>query len=356
MSEIYKILVVNPGSTSTKLGLFENEKLVAEKKIAHSSEEISRFPTIIDQVDFRRKFMIEFLEEQEVSPDTLSAVVGRGGLLKPLPSGTYEVDENIINDLKSCKYGEHASNIGGLLAQSFKNDFSVPAFIVDPPVVDELQDIARYSGLSELPRKSIWHALNVMAVTRHVCREQNLEYNKTNFVVAHLGGGISVSAIQGGKCIDVSNGLEEGPFTPERAGALPTLSLVELCFSGKYTKQQIKKMLVGKGGMVNYLGSSDMQKIGEMADAGDEKYVKLFEAIAYQIGKTIGSYVAVLKGKVDKIILTGGAAHNEPLVRRIQQYISNFAPVHVVPGEDELSALALGGLRILQNQSKPRKY
>ena len=356
MADLFKILVVNPGSTSTKLGLFENETLIAEKKIAHSSEEISSFSSIIDQVDFRRKFMDDFLSEQNIKPQELSAVVGRGGLLKPLPSGTYEVNVNILSDLRSCKYGEHASNIGALLAQSFKEDFSIPAYIVDPPVVDELNDIARFSGLKELPRKSVWHALNVMAVTRHVCKKENLEYKKTNFVVAHLGGGISVSAIQGGKCIDVSNGLEEGPFTPERAGSLPTLSLVELCFSGKHTKQEIKKMLVGKGGMVNYLETSDMQAIASRADAGDKKYLNAFDAIAYQIAKTIGSYVAVLKGKVDRIIITGGAAHNTPLVNRIKTYITTFAPVYVVPGEDELSALALGGLRVLRGECNPKEY
>ena len=356
MAEIFKILVVNPGSTSSKLALFENEQMVAEKKINHSAEEIARFPKIIDQVDFRRRGMDDFLHEQNIKPHTLSAVVGRGGLLKPIPSGTYRVTPQIVDDLKNSRYGEHASNMGALLANSFTKDYGIPSFIVDPVVVDEVQDVARYTGLKEIPRRPIWHALNVMAVVRQTCRSEGFEIKNDNFVVAHIGGGITVSAIEKGRCIDVSNGLEAGPFTPERAGALPTIELVNLCFSGKYTEAEIKKMLVGRGGMVNHLGTSSLMEIENRIKDGDQRCIEVFEAMCYQIAKEIGSYVAVLRGQVRRIILTGGGAKCPPLVENVSNYVKCFAPVHVVPGEDELSALTMGALRVLRNEVEPCEY
>ncbi|MFZ5949080.1 MAG: butyrate kinase, partial [Candidatus Rifleibacteriota bacterium] len=276
MADIFRILVINPGSTTTKVGLFENETLIKEKKISHSSEEIGRFASIIEQVDFRRVLIDEFLKENNLSPRDLSAVVGRGGLLKPLPSGTYRVNHDIVEDLKSCRYGEHASNIGALLGDSFQKDVGIPAFIVDPPIVDEMQDIARFSGIREISRRPVWHALNVMAVVRQTCKTEGFAPDKENFVVAHIGGGISVSAIEKGRCIDVSNGLEEGPFTPERAGALPTLELVKLCFSGKYNQSEIKKLLVGRGGLVDYLGTSSMVEVAEKVKEGNRDFDQVF--------------------------------------------------------------------------------
>lgn len=356
MSTIFRILVINPGSTSTKVGLFENDKQTAEKKISHSAEEIARFASIIDQVDFRHDLIKEFLNENNLKPADLSAVVGRGGLLKPLPSGTYRVNDAILSDLKACKYGEHASNIGALLAHSFEKEAGIPSFIVDPPIVDEMQSIARYSGLKEIARRPVWHALNVMAVVRQTCRKEGFAIDKENFVVAHIGGGISISAIEKGRCIDVSNGLEEGPYTPERAGALPTLELVKLCFSGKYTQAEIKKMLVGRGGLVSYLGSSNMVEIAEKARNGDSEFDEVFAAMGYQIAKTIGSYVAVLRGNVKRIIITGGGANNQFLLSKITDFIKCFAPIHVVPGEDELAALAQGGLRVLQKETEAKTY
>lgn len=356
MTNVFKILVVNPGSTSTKVGLFANEKLLAEKKATHSFEEISKFASINDQVDFRRKVMDDFLKENNVSPKELAAVVGRGGLLKPLPSGTYKVNDAILDDLKSCKYGEHASNIGALLANCFQKDFQIPAFIVDPPIVDELISIARYTGLKEIPRRSVWHALNIMAVVRQTCKSQNFSLENDNFVVAHMGGGISVAAIEKGRCIDVSNGLEEGPFTPERAGMIPSLELVKLCFSGKYSEAEIKKLLVGRGGLVNYLGTSSMVEVAEKINQGDKKYEEVFSAMCHQIAKEIGAYFAVLKGNVKRIILTGGGANNKLLISKVCEYIGPIAPIHVVPGEDELAALALGGLRVLRNDVAASDY
>lgn len=356
MSQIFRILVVNPGSTSTKLALFENDKQVAEKKINHSAEDIARYNTILDQVDFRRHAMDEFLKENSCDPASLSAVVGRGGLLKPLPSGTYKVTPEILDDLKNSRYGEHASNMGALLANSFTEDYGIPSFIVDPPIVDELQPLARYTGISEIPRRSIWHALNIMAVVRQTCVSEGFDLKKDNFVVAHIGGGISVAAIQGGRCIDVSNGLEAGPFTPERAGTLPTIELVNMCFSGKYTQADIKKLLVGRGGLVNYLGTSSLFEVETKVKEGDKKVCEVFDAMCYQIAKEIGSYVAVLKGEVKRVIITGGGAKCPPLVEKVTEYVKCFAPVHLVPGEDELSALALGGLRVLRGESPASVY
>ncbi|PKL42856.1 MAG: butyrate kinase [Candidatus Riflebacteria bacterium HGW-Riflebacteria-1] len=356
MSEVFKILVVNPGSTSSKLGLFENEKMIAEKKINYSSEELARFPKTNDQVDYRRLGIDEFLVEHNVKPHTLSAVVGRGGLLKPIPSGTYRVTPSILEDLQSARYGEHASNMGALLAHTFTKDFSIPSFIVDPVVVDEYQTLARYSGLKEMPRVPIWHALNVMAVVRQTCKNEGFEISEDNFVVAHIGGGISVSAIERGRCIDVSNGLEAGPFTPERSGALPTIQLVNLCFSGKYTHAEIKKLLVGRGGLVNHLGTSSLMEVENRINDGDKACQEVFDAMCYQIAKEIGAYVAVLRGQVRRIIITGGGAKCPLLVENVTSYVKSFAPVHVVPGEDELSALAMGALRVLRNETEPREY
>lgn len=356
MSEIFRLLAVNPGSTSTKLGLFENEKQVAEKKISHSAEELSKYHHIMEQVDFRRHTMDVFMKEQKIEPSSLAAVIGRGGLLKPLPGGTYRVNQHIVEDLRSSKYGEHASNLGALLANSYTVDYGTPSFIVDPVIVDELQDIARYSGIRNFPRRSVWHALNITAVVRQTCAALNLKVSEENFVAAHIGGGISVAAIEKGRCIDVSNGLDEGPFTPERAGELPTLELVKLCFSGKYTEKEINKLLVGKGGLVNYLGTSSLMEVETKILEGNKEYAEVFNAMCYQVAKTIGSYVAVLKGKVTRIIITGGGAKCPPVVENISEYVKAFAPVHVVPGEDELSALALGALRVLRGEAPAREY
>lgn len=356
MTQSFKILVVNPGSTTTKLGLFNDETPFAVQKIEHPAYELEKFPRINDQYALRRQVMLDFLTENAVVPEQLSAIVSRGGLLKPLLSGTYNICPKMIEDLSSGAYGEHASNIGAILAYGFHWDFRIPAFIVDPPVVDEMSNIARLSGLKEIPRRSLWHALNIMAVARQVCRKENWDFKQENFVVAHIGGGISVAAIERGKSIDVSNGLEAGPYTPERAGTLPSLELVQLCYSGKYTVSEMKRMIVGRGGMVNYLGTSNLMAIEDRIDAGDDYAKMVFAGMCYQIAKEIGSYVAVLRGKVRGIILTGGGAKSTVLTKRVMEYVENFAPVIVVPGEDELAALAQGGLRVLRGEESVKNY
>jgi butyrate kinase len=356
MSASFNILVVNPGSTTTKMGLFRDENVLAIQKVDHPAYELEKFPRIMDQYSLRRDVMLEFLRDQKMSPTDLAAIVARGGLLKPIPSGTYRICPRMIEDVSSAAYGEHASNIGAILGYGFHWDYRIPAFIVDPPAVDEMIDLARLSGLKEIPRRSLWHALNINAVTRQVCRRERLDFHQENFVVAHIGGGISVAAIERGRCIDVSNGLEAGPFTPERAGSLPSLELVNLCYSGKYTAAEMKKLVVGRGGMVNYLGTSSLIEVENRLNAGDDYARMIFAGMCYQIAKEIGSYVAVLKGKVRAVILTGGGAKSEMLTKRVSEFVEAFASVIVVPGEDELAALAAGGLRILRGEETVRSY
>lgn len=356
MTNHEKILVVNPGSTTTKIGLFHDDEPVLIQKFDHPAYQLEKYPRIMDQYSLRRQAMVDFLAESKVDPSELSAVVSRGGLLRPLPSGTYSICPKMIEDLSSSAYGDHASNIGAILAYGFHWDYHIPAFIVDPPVVDEMSNVARLSGLKEIPRRSLWHALNIFAVTRMVCKKEKLDFNSVNFVAAHIGGGISVAAIERGRCIDVSNGLEAGPYTPERAGTLPSLELVKLCYSGKYTFDQMRKLIVGRGGMVNYLGTSNLIEIEDRMDAGDDYAKMVFAGMCYQISKEIGSFVAVLKGKVKKIILTGGGAKSTVLTRRVSESVEAFAPVVVVPGEDELAALAAGGLRVLRGEESPKSY
>ncbi len=356
MEKVFKILTINPGSTSTKLGLFENEKLISEKKIMHSAEEIEQYANVMEQGDFRQKTIMDFLKELNIKPNELSAVVGRGGLAKPLTGGTYSINEELKKDLRSGAYGEHASNLGALLASYFTTEFKIPSFIVDPVIVDEWHDIARYSGLKSIPRTSVWHSLNIRSVLRQTCLDLDLNMKSENFVAVHIGGGITVASLEKGRCIDCTNGLIEGPFSPERAGDIPPTPLVELCFSGKHKESEIKRMLVGRGGVVDYLGTSSLVDVENSVLAGDPEHIKILNAMAYQISKAIGSYVAVLKGEVKRIIITGGGAYCKPLVDEISSYVKNFAPIHLVPGEDELTALALGALRVLRNEEIAKEY
>jgi len=348
--------VVNPGSTTTKLGLFEDETPIATQKYEHPGYELEKFPRILDQYGLRRQVMLDFLKENQIQPKTLSAVVARGGLLKPMPSGTYKVCSKMIEELSASRYGEHASNIGAILAFGFHWDFKIPAYIVDPVVVDEMVDIARFSGLKEIPRRSLWHALNIMSVTRQVCAKENWDFRAENFVVAHIGGGISVAALDHGRCVDVSNGLEAGPYSPERSGTLPSLELVKLCYSKSYTESEVKRLIVGNGGLVNYLGTSNLIAIEKRIEQGDGYAQLVFSGMCYQIAKEIGSFFAALKGKVKRIILTGGAANSKQVIFRISEYVEGFSPIIVVPGEDELAALAHGGLRVLRNEESARSY
>lgn len=357
MSEVYRILTINPGSTSTKIAIFDNEKPVFEEVLRHSSEEIAQYSKIFDQYEFRKNVILETLNEKGINLTKLDAVVGRGGLLKPITGGTYSVDENMLKDLKVGVLGEHASNLGGVLAYEIAAQLNIPSFIVDPVVVDEMDDIARVSGMPEIERKSIFHALNQKAVARRAAKDLGKKYDELNLIVVHLGGGVSVGAHEKGRVIDVNNALDgEGPFSPERTGGLPVGDLAKLCFSGKYTHADIKKMITGKGGLVAYLGTNDARDVENMIKAGNKEAEGIYKAMAYQVSKEIGSCAAVLKGKVDAILLTGGIAYDKMFTGWIKDSVSFISQVLVYPGEDEMIALAEGGLRVLRGEEEAKRY
>lgn len=354
----YRLLVINPGSTSTKIAVYEDEKPLLEHTLRHSAQELQGFVGIIDQYQFRKDIILEHLHSQGINLNKLSAVVGRGGVLKPIPGGTYAVNDLMVQDLKSGVQGQHASSLGGLIAGEIADQFSIPAYIVDPVVVDELSDLARISGMPEIQRRSIFHALNQKAGARRAAAEAGKEYEQANFIVVHLGGGISVGAHLRGRVVDVNNALNgDGPFSPERAGGLPVGDLVKLCYSGKYTLAELQKRLVGQGGLVAYLGTNDGRTVQQRVEAGDQETTLIYKAMAYQIAKEIGSCAAVLKGDVDAIVLSGGLAHDSTfLVPWIAERVSFIAPVKVYPGEFEMLALAQGGLRVLTGKEQAREY
>lgn len=353
----FRLLIINPGSTSTKIGVYEDEKPVLVETLRHSSEEIGKYNLIYDQFSFRKEVILKILKEKNFDIHTLSAVVGRGGLLKPIEGGTYAVNDAMLEDLKVGVQGQHASNLGGILAKEIAKELNIPSYIVDPVVVDELQDVARITGLPEIQRVSIFHALNQKAVAKRYAKEQGKKYNEMNLIVAHMGGGISVGAHKNGRVIDVNNALHgDGPFSPERTGELPAGALAELCFSGKYTYEQVKKMINGKGGCVAHLNTNDAKAIEEAAAAGDKHAKLILDAMVYQVSKEIGKCAAVLCGKVDAIILTGGIAYGKDVTNPIKEMVSFIAPVVIYPGEDELLALASGALSVLRGEEKAKEY
>lgn len=353
----YKLLIINPGSTSTKIGVYEDENPILVETLRHSTEEIEKYATIYDQYSFRKEVILKVLEEKNFDIKELNAIVGRGGLLKSIEGGTYAVNDIMLEDLKVGVQGQHASNLGGIIANEISKDLDIPAYIVDPVVVDEMEDIARISGMPEIERKSIFHALNQKAVAKRFAKERGKKYEDVNVIVAHMGGGVSVGAHKAGKVVDVNNALDgEGPFSPERSGGVPIGDLVKLCYSQKYTLDEMKKKINGKGGFVAYLNTNDARNVEEDMAKGDEKAKLIFEAMGYQVAKEIGKCAAVLAGKVDAIILTGGIAYSKNMVAYIKERVSFIGEVVVYPGEDELLALAQGGLRVLNGEEKPGEY
>lgn len=351
------ILVINPGSTSTKVAVFRDKEPVFTETLRHSTEELSKYKRIIDQFEFRTQAILDMLKEKGISLSQIDAIVGRGGLLKPIESGTYIVNEKMLEDLKKAERGEHASNLGAIIAYTLAKEHNIPAYIVDPVVVDELEDVARITGLPEIEKQSIFHALNQKAIARRLASDLGKRYDEVNLIIAHLGGGISVGAHRKGRVIDVNDALNgEGPFSPERAGGLPVLDLVKLCYSGKYTFEEMKKKLIGKGGIVAHLGTNDVREVYKMIENGDKNAELILDAMAYQTAKEIGAMAVVLKGKVDAIGITGGIAHNGDFVRRIRERVEFIAPVYVYPGEDEMLALAEGAYRVLTGEENPKTY
>ena len=352
-----KSLIINPGSTSTKIGVFEDETLLFEETLRHSTEEISQYATIVDQKDFRKKIITDLLAEKNFDIQSLNVVVGRGGMLKPIPGGTYAVTDALLADLKVGVQGQHASNLGGILAREIADSIGVPSYIVDPVVVDELMPIARYSGVPELPRTSVFHALNQKAVAKRYAKEIGKPYDSLRLIVVHMGGGVSVGAHENGKVIDVFNALDgDGAFSPERAGAVPSGALIKMCFSGKYSEKEVYSKVVGKGGFNAYLGTNDMRDVAKMIDEGDSHADEVREAFILQVCKNIGSMSCVLKGKVDQIIVTGGIAYNKAVVDKMEERAGFIAPFTVYPGEDELLALTQGALRVLSGEEEAMVY
>ncbi len=353
----YRLLIINPGSTSTKIAIFDNEKPVLEETLRHSNEELAPYGTIIEQYEFRKNVILDTLNANGINITKLSAVVGRGGLLKPLESGTYRVNSKMLDDLRHRPMGHHASNLGAIIAHEIASQLGIPAFIVDPVVVDEMDEIARISGMPEIERISLLHALNQKAVGRRAAADLNRKYEDLNLIIAHLGGGISVGAHRKGRVVDVNNALDgEGPFSPERAGGLPIGGLIKLCFSGKYTLDEIKKKITGKGGLVAYLGTNDGREVVRMIEGGNKKAELVYRAMAYQVAKEIGACAAVLEGKVDAVCLTGGLAYDKHLTGWIKERVEFIGEVKVYPGEDEMIALAEGGLRVLREEEAAREY
>lgn len=356
MSETKKILVINPGSTSTKIALFNGLDQQQELEISHPADELANFKSNLEQLDYRFKTVEDAMQSWNISPTDLDAAIGRGGPLKPLEGGVYKVGENLISDLQSGKLVDHASILGGLIACRIAEKAGIPAYIADPVSVDEFEDIARISGHPDLPRISLSHALNIKAVVAQVAAENGKKPEEVNYVVAHLGGGFSIAAHRKGRQIDVNNANDAGPFSPERCGTLPLAGLMKMCFSGKYDLATLKKTLIGKSGLIGHLGTPDCREISKRIEAGDEKAKLVLEAMAYQIAKEIGAMATVMKGEVDAIVLTGGVANNKYVVSWIRERVEFIAPVIVKPGQNELKALAAHAVNALANPEIVKKY
>lgn len=351
------ILVINPGSTSTKIAIYENETPIIEETISHSSATILSFPSVYSQLDYRKNAILSAIAKHNFNINKLTCICGRGGMLKPLKSGTYLINEEMVNDLKNAKYGEHASNLGTVIAYNLGTELNIPAYTVNPVSVDEMEDIARISGMPLIVRESFFHALNHKAIGKRVAKDYNRQYEDMNLIIVHLGGGISIGAHRRGQVIDVNESLEgDGPMTPERSGSVPLGQLYKMCFSGTYTLEDIKKMNHGQGGLAGYLGTNDAREVVARIKEGDEYAKLIYDAMIYQIAKEIGAYATVLYGEVDFIVLTGGLAFGEYLVSHLIERIKFIARVLVYPGENEMLSLAIGALQVLNNQEQVKIY
>jgi len=354
-----RILVINPGSTSTKISVFDEREDIFTTNIKHSTEEINSYKRVIDQFELREKIILSELKQAGIELSSIDVVVGRGGLVKPIPGGVYRVNDALLRDLRDERTRSHASNLGGVLAYAIARAIKpgTDAFIIDPVVVDELEPVARFSGMPEIPRISIFHALNHKAVARRYARECGVKYEDLNLIVVHLGGGVTVGAHKNGRVIDVNNGLDgEGPYSPERSGGLPVADLVSLCFSGKFTHEEMKRKITGQGGLVAYLGTNSAYDVSRKVKDGDEGATLVYQGMAYQVAKDIGAMSAVLEGRVDAIILTGGVAYDEMLCGWIEQKVGFIAQVVVYPGEDEMKAMEEGAYSAVKGEMDIKEY
>lgn len=351
----YKILAINPGSTSTKIALYKDEKEVFCKTLDHLVEEIERYDNVADQFDMRKDIVLSFLKNNGYEVKELDAVVGRGGMVPKVKSGAYKINETMVDRLKNNPIVGHASNLGALIAYEIANSIGVSAYIYDSVRVDELKDIARISGMPDIPRTSTSHALNTRAMAMKVAKKYGKKYSDMNFIVAHLGGGISINVHRKGQMVDIMAD-DEGPFSPERAGRVPCNALIDLCYSGKYDKKTMKKKLRGNGGLKAYLNTVDAREVEKMIKNGDERAKLVYEAMAYQVAKGIGELSTVVEGKVDVIVITGGIAYSDMITRWIKKRVEFIAPVEIMPGENEMESLALGILRVLKGEEEAKEY
>jgi len=350
-----RLLIINPGSTSTKIAVYEDEKPLFVKNIEHKPEDLMKYNRVVDQFEFREKLIIEALEEENVPLKSITCIVSRGGLLPPIEAGAYEINEDMVWQLRNKPHHEHASNLGAIIAYSLKQKHPVPAYIYDGVTVDEMLPILRITGLPSMPRRAIGHNLNMRAAAIRYAKERGKKLDDCTLIVVHLGGGISVCVIHNGKIIDIIND-GEGPFSPERTGWLPLHEVIELAFSGKYTKQSMMKLVKNQGGLYAHLGTVDVREVQKRIQEGDEHAKLIYEAMALNIAKNIGKEAPIVSGKVDAIILTGGIAHSKTFTDLIEKYVSFIAPVVVYPGENEMEALALGGLRVLRGEETAKTF
>jgi butyrate kinase len=354
---IFRIMAINPGSTSTKFGIYDDEECLFQKTVRHDADALAKCGKIFDQKELRTENIMSYLKEVGLDLKTLDAVVGRGGMIKPIESGVYAINDAMIADCKTERAMMHATCMGAIIATEIATPLGIPKFIVDPVVVYEMEPVTRLSGIPGIERVNVFHALNQKAVAKRVAAELGKPYESCRFVIAHMGGGCSVGAHRYGRVVDVSDGiLGEGPFTPERSGAIPVDPVIEMCFSGKYTKADMKALLVGKGGVMAYLGTNNMIEVEKMINEGDEYAALVLDSMTYQTAKEIGAMVVALEGRVDLIILTGGLAFSAKITGAIKQRVDKLAPVYVFPGEDEIWALAGGGLRALRGVQAVREY
>ncbi|MDR2313305.1 MAG: butyrate kinase [Spirochaetaceae bacterium] len=353
----FRILAVNPGSTSTKFGIYDDEACILFKKIEHDPAQLARLGAVLEQKELRRDCIMKSLEGADIPLSSLDAVAGRGGLLKPIESGTYGIGKKMLEDLHSATAAIHASALGAIIAAEIADPLSIPAYVVDPIVVDEMDRNAKLTGMPGVERSSVFHALNQKAIARRLAAELGMAYENARFIVAHLGGGITVGAHRYGRVIDVNDALSgEGPFTPERTGAIPVIPVIDMCFSGEYTEEEMIERITKRGGMRAYLGTGDIRIVQKMINDGDEFAALVLDSMAYQVSKEIGAMTAVLEGLVDAIILTGGLAHSTRFTGAIKQRVDKLAPVHVFPGEDEMIALVEGVLRVLRGKEQAARY
>lgn len=348
------ILVINPGSTSTKIALFENEEEKLKNNLEHTVVELSKFTSIIEQEEFRTEAILDFLQNNDIELSTLSAVVGRGGMLTPVNSGAYRVNDRMIEVLTNNPVGQHASNLGALIAYKIAQPLGIPAYIYDAVAVDEMEPIAKITGLEEIKRKSLVHTLNMRAAAIKTAEKQKVSLNEVNYIVVHIGGGCSMSLLSKGKMVDIVSD-DEGPMSPERSGRIPALQLIDQCFSGQKHNTMLKKIR-GQGGLLSHLGTNSALEVENKISAGDEKAKMIYYAMSYQIAKGIGELATAVFGKVDRIIITGGIAYSMMLTNWIKERVGFIAPIEIVPGENEMESLAKGALRVLKGQEDAQNF